>query len=70
MARLTTIAPLCPARPADSVLGEYAAEAIEQNDQKAFVELALKEIERLHEGTIARYRIRPSEYHTWKDARL
>jgi hypothetical protein len=57
-----------PARPADAVVGEYTAGEIEPNDQEAFVELAIKEIERLHEGNIARYRIRPSEYRAWKDA--
>ena len=39
-----------------------------RNDQEAFVELAIEEIERLHEGNIARYRIRPSEYRAWRDA--
>lgn len=30
--------------------------------------VAQKELERLHEGTIARYRLRPSEYEAWRKA--
>ena len=58
-----------PVETADTVLSEYAAGEIDPSDRGHFVELGLKEIERLHEGTIARYRIRPSEYHDWKKLR-
>jgi len=39
-------------------LREYAHN-LPASDRDAFVELAAREIERLHEGTIARYRLRP-----------
>lgn len=30
-----------------------------------FVRMAMKELENLHEGNFARFRLRPSEFHTW-----
>jgi chloramphenicol O-acetyltransferase len=32
-----------------------------------FVRMTIKELENLHEGNFARFRLRPSEYHTWHD---
>jgi hypothetical protein len=32
-----------------------------------FVRMAIKELENLHEGNYARFRLRPSEYHAWRD---
>lgn len=37
----------------------------EQNDVKAVI---IGELRRLHEGVLARYRLRPSELATWKQA--
>ena len=50
-------------------LREFAAHHLPASDRGAFVELAETEIERLHEGTIARYRLRPSDYDAWKRRR-
>ncbi|WP_225154802.1 hypothetical protein, partial [Bradyrhizobium sp. NBAIM08] len=33
-----------------------------------FVRLTIKELENLHEGNFARFRLRPSEYNAWRDA--
>ncbi len=52
----------------DAVFHEYAFDHIPTEDRAAFVEMARKELERLHEGTIARYRLRPSEFEAWREA--
>jgi len=44
-----------------------AAELVPPADQKRFVEVVETEIMSLHEGNIARYRLRPAEYRTWRD---
>ncbi len=41
------------------------AKAIPANDQAKFIEVAETELMALHEGNIARFRIRPSEYQEW-----
>ena len=38
-----------------------------QSDQARFNEVAVTELTTLHEGNIARYRLRPSEYRDWHD---
>jgi hypothetical protein len=52
----------------ESLIREYALTHIATEDRAAFVEMAEKDLERLHEGTIARYRLRPSEYEAWRQA--
>jgi Uncharacterized conserved protein len=39
---------------------------IEEPDQARFIELVERELLGLHEGNIARYRLRPSEYEEWR----
>jgi hypothetical protein len=58
-----------PATPPDFVIRDYALERIPAEDRAAFADMARKELERLHEGTIARYRLRPSEYEAWRKDR-
>lgn len=41
-------------------------ESIKETDRARFIELAERELLGLHEGNIARYRIRSSEYEEWK----
>ncbi len=45
-----------------------AAEKIPREDQPRFVEVVETELMGLHEGNIARYRLRPSEYFTWQQS--
>ncbi|HBG04516.1 MAG: cell filamentation protein Fic [Geobacteraceae bacterium GWC2_58_44] len=47
----------------------YAEENIGGGDRAAFVEMVQDEIKRLHPGIIARYRLRPSEFAAWQEAR-
>ena len=42
------------------------ANKLPPGDIKRFVELAETEILSLHEGNFARYRLRPSEYQSWR----
>jgi hypothetical protein len=41
---------------------------VAEADRARFVEVVATELEALHEGNIARYRIRPSEFHAWRKA--
>ncbi len=50
-------------------VGEYAAKWIPVEDRAKFIALATAELGRLHEGSIARFRLRPSEFSAWKQAR-
>jgi len=40
---------------------------ISAGDKARFIEVVETELSSLHEGNIARYRIRPSEYQTWQE---
>lgn len=44
-----------------------AVENIPQEEQARFIEIVETEIMNLHEGNIARYRLRPSEYLVWRE---
>lgn len=44
-----------------------AAEKIEKQDRAHFVEVVETELSSLHEGNIARYRLRPGEFGDWKE---
>jgi fido (protein-threonine AMPylation protein) len=46
----------------------FAAEHVDAGDQERFVSLVLDDLKRLHEGVIARYRLRPSEFEAWRRA--
>lgn len=50
-------------------VGRYAEDAIDEHDRPAFIEMVEDEIKRLHPGIIARYRLRPSEFAAWQEAR-
>jgi len=47
-------------------LVQQKAQAIPSEDQPRFIETICTEIHGLHEGNIARYKLRPSEYRAWK----
>ena len=55
--------------PATPTLEEYAKSHIETADQTTFVETAIDDLTLMHEGVIARYQIRPSEFEQWRQAR-
>ncbi|MBI3775374.1 MAG: Fic family protein [Gammaproteobacteria bacterium] len=52
---------------AGTFIKRIAAEKVTQEDQARFIEVVETEIMSLHEGNIARYRLRPVQYHTWRE---
>jgi hypothetical protein len=52
----------------ETFVREYAGRRIPSEERDRFVETALADLQRLHDGTIARYRIKPSEFYAWKQA--
>ncbi|MEA3642124.1 MAG: Fic family protein [Lamprobacter sp.] len=49
-----------------ALVRQRAAEQLPLEDQARFVEVVETEMMSLHEGNIARYRLRPSEYQAWR----
>jgi Fic family protein len=47
------------------VIRELAREWVDANDLEHFCEVALQDMRGLHEGNIARYGLRPSQYRAW-----
>ena len=53
-------------RAATALVRQRAAQRVSPVDQARFVEVVETEIMSLHEGNIARYRLRPAEYQVWR----
>ena len=53
-------------KTATAFVQRRAREEVSPEDQARFVEVVETEVMSLHEGNIARYRIRPLQYKTWK----
>ena len=53
-------------KDAAAFIKRRAAEDVSQEDRARFIEVVETEVMGLHEGNIARYRLRPSEYQTWR----
>lgn len=56
------------ARPTAEEVTAAAADRVPAEHLDDFVRMAVKELEGLHEGNYARFRLRPSEYQAWRDA--
>jgi Fic family protein len=54
-------------KSAIAFIRQRADEALPGEDRARFVEVTETEIMALHEGNIARYRLRPSEYRSWME---
>jgi fido (protein-threonine AMPylation protein) len=50
------------------LIRRYTTKNVPEEDRDRFAEIVETELMALHEGNIARYRLRPSEYHTWHNA--
>ena len=46
-----------------------AEELVPKNDQEVFVKMVLDALQRLHEGSVARYRLKLSEFLSWQPIR-
>ena len=55
--------------PTADVIREYARGVVPPDDLARFGEVALQDLQGLHEGNIARYDLRPSEFHAWRSNR-
>jgi len=51
--------------PEDEAVREMAAPIVDPSDLDDFVAMAILELHGLHEGNLARYRLRPSELRRW-----
>ena len=49
-----------------ATIRQLAATAVPADDMAAFVAMTINELANLHEGNIARYRLRLSEFHDWQ----
>ncbi|MEJ0007045.1 MAG: Fic family protein [Steroidobacteraceae bacterium] len=54
-------------RPTQTEVVRLAQSVVAPEDLDHFIRVALAEIADLHEGNIARFRVRPSEFKRWKD---
>lgn len=54
-------------RNATAFIRQRAAEQVVPESRARFVEVVETELMSLHDGNIARYRLRPSEYQTWRE---
>ncbi|MBV8635571.1 MAG: hypothetical protein JO002_13845 [Burkholderiaceae bacterium] len=52
-----------------SHIQQAVAERVPEGEQADVQALIIEELRRLHEGVLARYGLRPSEYTAWKAAR-
>lgn len=55
-------------REATAFIKEYAKQHIKEDDQPRFLEVVETELMSLHEGNIARYRLKPSQYKRWRES--
>lgn len=53
--------------PSMDELTRAANERVPPDHLDDFVRMATKELDNLHEGNFARFRLRPSEYHAWRE---
>jgi Fic family protein len=53
----------------ESAVGDLARSLVSAPDLPTFTKLVLQEVEELHEGNIARFRLRPSEFQRWRSSR-
>ncbi len=54
-------------KAATAFIKQRAMEDVPQEDCARFIEVIETEVMNLHEGNIARYRLRPSQYQTWRE---
>lgn len=55
-------------RPTEAELAQLAKSMVSPEDLDRFTSIALAELAGLHDGNIARFRLRPSEFKQWKEA--
>jgi hypothetical protein len=53
--------------PTVEEVAKAASERVPAEHLDDFVRMTIKDLENLHEGNFARFRLRPSEYHAWRE---
>lgn len=56
--------------PTRSVVGEIASALVPKAEIERFVVLTLEDLARLHQGNLARYRLKLNEYRAWRHLQL
>lgn len=59
-----------PLRPQPDVIAQVARDLVKEVDRDAFIHMLTDALRHLHEGSIARYRLRRSEYLAWRALEL
>lgn len=54
-------------KTATAFIKQRATDGVPQQERARFIEVIETEVMSLHEGNIARYRLRPSQYQTWRE---
>jgi len=54
-------------KTAAAFIKQWAMERIPREDRPRFIEVVETKAMSLHEGNIARYRLRPSQYQAWRE---
>ena len=52
--------------PSEKNIQQLTYEQVRQNDREAFNKMVMDSLQRLHEGSVARYRLKLSEFQSWK----
>jgi hypothetical protein len=55
-------------QPHPDVLAQVARDDVGETDREAFIRMLTDALRDMHEGSIARYRLRRSEYLAWQQA--
>lgn len=55
-------------QPSPAVIAEVAQDLVKEADEETFREMLTEALQQLHEGSVARYRLRRSEYIAWQHA--
>ncbi|MGA7904826.1 MAG: hypothetical protein WCA06_19520, partial [Terrimicrobiaceae bacterium] len=55
-------------KSAGALIQQRTVDGVRQADRARFAEVVETELMSLHEGNIARYRLRPSEYQAWRES--
>lgn len=57
-------------QPGQDVIAQLSIEHAEEGDRTAFTKMLGTALQQMHEGSIARYRLRRSEYWAWQQMLL
>ena len=57
-------------RPQPDVIAHVAHDAVTEADRDAFTQMLTDALGQLHEGSLARYRLRRSEYLEWQHVKM